>query len=381
MKTIYVDAAASALKPESVIRAEADFLTNHYSNEGRGICARASYAEKMVADARLTVAEFIGANSSQIVFTGGATDGLNRIPRILELSGAVSKNSIVTVSDLDHHSARLPWEEYAYLGKCKLATCPLNQDFNIDVNRVPFADIFIITSMSNVMGVPQDVKKIVAAARALNPNVITIVDAAQSVAYSNTNVLDWDPDFMCFSAHKIGADTGLGIMYIKDPERWEVDKLGGGMVSSVANRKDRKTNAISEWRLMGGIDKFEAGTLPLTQIAGLTPALRELQDEQLTDKTTQMLHYLRAELSKIPQIKFISPFGAHLLTFVVEGMHVLDFGALMGAHGVCLRVGNMCASWLHALTGHPGTIRISVGSWNTMTEMQEIVRIIKDVIK
>lgn len=367
-KVIYLDSAASALKPQSVIDAELDFLTNHYSNAGRGVCQRATYADKMVADARAAAAEFINAKPEQIVFTSGATDGLNRIPKILEVSGLLSSDSQVLVSDLDHHSARLPWEDLSRRGKCKLSLAPLDKNFNIDSSKVYEADIFIITSMSNVMGAQQDVEKLAVAARAKNPKVIIAVDASQSVVHEKVDVKKWDCDFLCFSAHKIGADTGLGVMYIKEPDHWQADKLGGGMVQSANGH---------EFVLMQGNDKFEAGTLPLTQLAGLKLAISK---QQTAIGNNNVINYLRSELEKIEKIKMISPKDAAIVTFTVDGMHALDFGAMLGAHGICLRVGNMCSSWMHSSLGLSHSIRLSPGPWNTMEEIDEAVKIIKKII-
>ena len=388
-KTIYVDSAASALKPESVFRAQSYFLKNGYANAGRGVCARAVAIDDMVAKARADTTEFIGAKGKdQVVFTNGTTDGLNRIARILDLSGMIGVDSTVMVSDLDHHSARLPFEELAYLGKCKLSVVPLDDGFNIDITKIGRADIFVVTAMSNVMGMPHKVKKIIAKAKKINPDVITVVDAAQYVVHLPMNVSDWDCDFLCFSGHKIGADTGVGIMYIKELTRWQTDKLGGGMVANVAERHlqsmghkaKSKNNATSEWTLSHGAAKFEAGTLPLTQIVGLIEAIK-IRTQASDDNESEIRRYLRAELSNIPRIRFISPDGAYILTFIVDGMHPLDFGALVGARCVCLRVGNMCASWIHARLGVSGTIRISVGPWNTMQEAGRLASIIKDIIK
>ncbi|MCL2338880.1 MAG: aminotransferase class V-fold PLP-dependent enzyme, partial [Proteobacteria bacterium] len=463
----------------------------HYANAGRGVCARAAAVDEMAEKARAAVAKFIGAaRPDQIVFTGGTTDGMNRIPRILKLAGAIAPGAGVIVSDLDHHSARLPWEDAAQREKCKIVVCPLDDKYNLDIASLncpptdalcastppkggviaedrllpPWGesqsgvsrdavggqniDVFVITAMSNVLGVPQDVKKLVARAKKINPDAITIVDAAQYVAHLPIDVTDWGCDFLCFSGHKIGADTGIGVMYIKNPEKWPADKLGGGMVSTVSAkptrsqsiehraesidnvgaRRDAPNNATSEWTVVPAPAKFEAGTLPLTQIAGLGMAINErsggachpswgglspegrlggassnkiinIKNKNLSAKAPpcqpaadtpplrggdatpcELLNYLRTELSKIPRIKFVSPDGAHLLTFVVDGMHVLDFGAMIGARGVCLRVGNMCASWLHARLGLPGTIRISVGPWNTMVEMKEVVKVVNEIV-
>ncbi|MDR1361264.1 MAG: aminotransferase class V-fold PLP-dependent enzyme [Rickettsiales bacterium] len=336
---IYLDAAASALKPESVIEAELDFLRNHYANAGRGVCARAEFADKMVADARSAVARFIGAASpDQIIFTGGATDSLNRIANMLP------QDSTVAVSDLDHHSARLPFQE-----KHKTVLIPLDDDFNY--GEIPKCDAAVITAMSNVLGVPQ---RFTAGGAQL-----TIIDAAQYVAHEKINVADWNPDALVFSGHKIGADTGLGILYLKEPNRWKTDKFGGGQFAAT------------------GPAAFEAGTLPLTQIAGLPSALAESEDRRA--ESGNLLDYLYGELSKIDRIKIITKPGASLLTFVIDGMHPLDFGALMGANNICLRVGNMCASWLHKRLGYDGTIRISTGPWNTESEIEQAAKVIKKI--
>ncbi|MCL1891764.1 MAG: aminotransferase class V-fold PLP-dependent enzyme [Alphaproteobacteria bacterium] len=339
-EVLYLDAAASALKPQSVIDAQLDFLQNHYANSGRGVCERADYADRMVATARLAVAKFISAGPEQIIFTSGATDGLNRIANMLP------PKSVVAVSDLDHHSARLPMQE-----KHKTVLCELDKDF--DYKSVPECDAAVITAMSNVLGVPQKIIK--------DKKRITIIDAAQLVAHEKINVAEMAPDALVFSGHKIGADTGLGILYLKEPDRWQTDKFGGGQFKAT------------------GPSRFEAGTLPLTQLAGLPAALAESIEHRA--QSIDKINYLRGELEKIDRIKFISPAGAALLTFIVDGMHAYDFGAMMGAHGVCLRVGNMCASWLHQRLGLDSTIRISAGPWNTVEEMDQVAQIIKKVIK
>ncbi|MBN1325097.1 MAG: aminotransferase class V-fold PLP-dependent enzyme [Alphaproteobacteria bacterium] len=376
-KIIYLDAAASCLKSRHLVEIESDFLQNRYSNSGRGICERSVAVDKMIENARKKTADFIGTTAENIVFTSGTTDGLNRIVRILEASKAFSKDSQIVVSNLDHHSARLPWEAQAYLGNCKIKVCSLDSNFNINLNDIDDIDVFIITAMSNVLGNAQDVKNLVKAAKKINPKVITIVDGAQYVAYLPINVTDWDVDFLCFSGHKIGADTGIGVMYIKEPQRWAVDKLGGGMVSTVKEKID-KSGATSEWNLADGIKRFEGGTLPLTQIVGLPVAIDELTKHK--DKQN-LIKYLYSELSKIERIKIITKPDSHILSFVIDGMHCLDFGALIGAYGVCLRVGTMCASWIHNALGYSGTIRISVGSWNTVEDMENVVKIIKKILE
>ena len=375
---IYLDTAASALKPESVIKAEMDFLHESYANAGRGICARASNVDNLVANARARVARFINAKPEQVVFTAGTTDGMNRIVHIIndKVCGTGLKNKIVMVSDLDHHSARLPFELLYDSDSCNIVLCPMDAQHNLMCSDMQYADVFVITAMSNVMGIPQDVAGLVAAARKKNPDVITVVDAAQYVVHSEIDVQKWDCDFMCFSAHKIGADTGLGIMYIKNPERWiSPDKFGGGMIAKITGSAIDHSVAF-QWEPAPA--KFEAGTLPVTQIIGLPAAIDYLVANR---PDLNLIKYLYDRFVKNPRIRVITPRDSTLLTFYVPDMHILDFGALVGARGVCLRVGNMCASWIHRVLKLDGTARISVGSMNIMDDVVRAADIIESVVK
>lgn len=369
-KIIYLDAAASALKPESVINAEVDFLKNSYANSGRGICARAMAVDDMVLSARKCVADFINADANQIVFTSGATDGLNRIVNIISSQSWYSEMSTFTVSDLDHHSARLPWEALLHRGKIrKMFVCDLDENLDIKIDSLQKTDFFVITAMSNVLGRPQDVEKIIAAARKKNPDVVTIVDASQYVVHESIDVKKWNCDFMVFSGHKIGADTGVGILYVQDSEKYFPDKFGGGMVV----RTDEKQTIFSV-----APDKWEAGTLPLTQIIGLKIAVEELKKNR---PNLDLIKYAYDELSKISSIKMLTKRDAAMLSFIIDGMHPLDIGAMLGVHNICVRAGNMCASWIHRYIGISGSVRISIGAWNTIDDIKTTVDCIKNIVK
>lgn len=374
-KFVYMDAAASWLKPQSVIEAEADFLRNSYANAGRGICARAGRVDAMIDAARQRVADFIGADKDNIVFTSGTTDGMNRIVNILTSQPSYAESSTFAVSDLDHHSARLPWENlFFHDGKLrKEFVCDLDENLNIKIDSIPKTDFLIITAMSNVMGIAQDVGAIIRAARLKNPGVITIVDAAQYVAHEKIDVKKWDCDFCVFSGHKIGSDTGVGVLYIRNTNLFP-DKYGGGMIV----KNDITDEGKSLWVLSKAPEKFEAGTLPITQIIGLDETIKNLS---IRDDLRIITNYIYDELSKINRIKIFTSRDSCMVSFVVDGMHVIDFGSLLGAHDICVRVGNMCASWIHKKLNIDGSVRISVGPWNTMEDAKYVVGVIKDLVK
>ena len=373
-KNIYMDAAASWLKPDSVIRTQVDFLTNFYANAGRGICERAGHVDNLIADSRRVVADFIGAEPENIVFVSGATDALNRVVNILTTQPGYSDISNFAVSDLDHHSARLPWENLWHDGKIrKKLICDLDEHLNINIDSVPKTDFLVITAMSNVLGVKQDVGAIIREARNKNPNVITIVDASQYIVHEKINVKEWNCDFLVFSGHKIGADTGVGMLYIKEPDKYFPDKFGGGMINKIID-----SEKSSQWIYNKAPEKFEAGTLPLTQIIGLKYAIMELEK---WNKGKDLIDYMYSELSKIPNIKLITSEDACMISFVIKNMHVIDFGALLGMHNICIRVGNMCASWIHKKLDIDGSVRLSVGPWNTMDEAKYVIDTIKELVK
>ena len=358
---IYLDAAASYQKDEAVINAQVDFMANHYANAGRGICARAVWVDDMLVAARQRVAKFMNAKSDNIVFTHGTTDAMNQIVRMLNLKS----ESIVAVSDLDHHSARLPF----VMSGATILACPLDENLDVDVNNIPYADVMVITAMSNVLGQVQNVAEIVRAAQNKNPDVITVVDAAQFIVHEKIDVDAWGADFVCWSAHKIGADTGLGVMYIRNPNQFAPVQFGGGMVNKINGDKILFNNAP---------DVFEAGTLPLTQISGVAVAIDKLEENR---PDLGLIKYMYDELMQMSRVKILTKRDAAMLSFVIDGMHVLDFGALIGARGVCLRVGNMCASWIHNLLGINGSVRISVGAYNTMQQVRQVVKYIQDIVK
>ena len=365
-KIIYLDAAATYQKPDCVIASELDFLQNSYANAARGFCQRVADVDDMMVRTRARVAAFMNARPDQIVFTSGTTAAMNMVADML----AVNATTRLLVSDLDHHSARLPFEKKVLSRAGRVFVCELGDDMNFDVAKIPVADVFVITAMSNVLGQAQNVAEIVQAARQKNPNVITVVDAAQYVVHNKIDVRAWDCDFVAWSAHKIGADTGLGVLYIKNPERVNPHFIGGGMVQRVM--------PDGQIVLAAGAERFEAGTQPLTQIAGLIPAIDSLEQRR---PDMALIQYLYDELSGGPKIKLLTRRDASVVTFVVDGMNVVDMAARMGVRGLCARAGAMCASWMMNLLNIDGAIRLSVGAYNSKEDIDAAIKIIKDCIK
>ncbi len=364
-KIIYMDAAASALKFKSGLDAQMDFIKNHYANHGRGVCANSVFVDNMVNNAREKIADFIGAKNDNIVFTSGTTAATNQIMRMV-LNKIKKPN--VAVSDLDHHSARLPWQISHDNNLCDLQVVDLDSDYNIVLDNISKIDVFVLTAMSNVLGKKQNIKELINRVKQINPNAVVIVDAAQYVVHSKIDVNDWDCDFLVFSVHKMGGDTGLGIMYVKDLDVWMPDNFGGGMV----------TNVLSNIDFAMGANKFEAGTLPLVQISGLSSVIDNMDKWKDVAILTK---YIYDQLSEIKRIKFLTDENSCFITFVIDDMHYLDFGAFMSAYNICVRVGNCCASWAFNKMGYSGGVRISPGWWNSREDADSVINAIKAILK
>ncbi|MDR1697141.1 MAG: aminotransferase class V-fold PLP-dependent enzyme, partial [Rickettsiales bacterium] len=180
----------------------------------------------------------------------------------------------------------------------------------------------------------------------------------QYAAHEKIDVTAWGCDALVFSAHKVGGSTGLGILYLKDPEKWTPDIFGGGAY------------------MASGPARFEAGTLPLIQIASLPVALKEKGRK----REKELARRFRERLSVNPKIKWISPGDSAVQSFYVANMHPVDIGALAGARGVCLRAGNCCAKWIFEHLGIPGAVRVSPGAWNTFDEMDKVADILSDIV-
>ncbi len=372
----YFDWASSCLKPLKIIDSEIDFLKNSYSPVGRGSYPIANNANAKIDTIRESVRSFINADSkNQIVFNSGTTMGLNTAAMMIRQK--ISPDSIVVVSDLDHHSLRLVWENFAKLGLCKLWVCPINSNGTLDLvaleKKVKNDNVAVacITAMSNTFGVKQDLKKI---SRILK-NVISVVDFAQWVAHEKVDVSDFD--FACFSGHKIYADSGVGVLYIKNPEDYNPVIFGGGMVRSVSEKSIAFENPPH---------KFEAGTLPVSQIISLGASvdfISEFGYKKIKSHTENLSAELVAELKKIKGIKFLNPDikNEPVIAFNVKNISPLDLAALLGLNGVCVRAGNHCAGWIHNYLKINSSLRFSLGLGTDENDVLKAITEIKKAIK
>ena len=270
---LYFDNAATTQKPEAVIKAMNNFYLHSNSNVHRSLNPLAEEATKLYEDARGVVANFISASREEIIFTRGTTEGINLIARTWGESN-LKKGDIVVLCITEHHSNIVPWLQLKEKLGIKLAYLPLKINGDLDLVSAkkilsrPRVKLLTLTQASNVLGILNPIKTLITLAH--SKNIITIIDAAQSIAHVPVNVHSLNCDFLVFSSHKIYGPTGIGVLYGRKSllEKMPPFLGGGDMIRSVY--QDHFINNDLPY-------KFEAGTPAIAEAIGLAVAINYLK--------------------------------------------------------------------------------------------------------
>lgn len=376
---VYLDSAATSLKPQVVIDAEREYLEHYSTNVGRGLYPLAETATEKFEAARAKVARFIGAKSEkEIIFTSGTTASINLAAELLE-SSLRPKNNIV-VTDLEHHSNFLPWKELALRTGSEFRVAPISKEGCIDTQALAnlideHTALVAFSAVSNVTGAISPVADIIKLVKTRNPNIVFIVDAAQAISHMPINVSLWDADFVAFSGHKCFGPTGVGVLYGKQSfqETLAPVSYGGGMVlDACADTTEYK--AIPH--------RFEAGTPNIGGVIALGAAL-----DYITNIGIDNIHTHEAALVRYADEKLRESFGntiriigpvdrekqSGILSFVLDGLHPHDIAHLLGESGICVRAGEHCAAPLHRTLGLSATTRVSFSIYNSKEDIDRLI--------
>lgn len=372
---VYLDTAASALKPRAVLDAERRFLETDYANVHRGVHTLSQRATDAFEAAREAVRRHIGAaRSDEIVFTSGATDGINLVAYAWGGS-QLQPGDVVLVTRMEHHANLVPWQLVAEQTGAQLAVVELTEqgeldeaDFQSKLKLNPRLVAF--TAVSNVLGTVNDVARWTQAAHAVGARVL--VDACQAIAHGGIDVSVWGADFVVFSAHKIYGPTGIGVLYgraevLADLPPW---RGGGDMIDQVD--LERGTSfAPPPFR-------FEAGTPHISGAIGLAAALdwhAALGAEAVATHEARLLAHAEAGLRSIDGLRLIgtAPSRIGVVSFLLGAHHPYDVGTLLDARGIAVRTGHHCAQPLMAKWGLPGTVRASFGVYTMEDEVDVLI--------
>ena len=383
---VYLDNAATTQKPQVVIDAIVEAYSHWNANVHRGVHHLSQVATQKHEEAREKVAKLIHAQSAEeIIFTKGTTDSLNMLARSFG-DAMVKEGDEIIVSQLEHHSNIVPWQMLCERKGAVLKVIPLREDLTLDVQAFKGllsekTRLVSVAQVSNVLGIINPVEEIIRLAH--EKRVAVCVDGAQSVPHLAMDVQQLDCDFLVFSAHKMYGPTGLGVLYGK--KEW-LDKMppvegGGEMIEHVSFEKT--TYNVLPY-------KFEAGTPNYVGSYAFSKAIDYVQAvglEEVAKYEHELAVYLEEQLVLLSNVRVYAAGQekAGAVSFNVyreDGalIHPFDVGVLLDRQGVAVRTGHHCAEPLIDYLGVPGTVRASVGLYNTKEDVDVFVAALKKAI-
>ena len=383
-KLIYFDNAATSQKPKVVIDTLSNFYSNNNANIHRGVHTLSMESTYLYDEAKEKIAEFINApNSNSIIFTRGTTESINLIADSWGQSNLKESDNIV-ITELEHHSNIVPWQELIKKTKSKLQYIPINSDGTLNLTNInniitKNTKIVSMTHVSNGIGTINNIKEIIKIAKSVGAK--TVIDAAQSVPHMPIDVLDLDCDFLAFSGHKMLAPTGIGVLYGKKEllESMPPYQKGGDMILEVTYDK-------STWNEIPF--KFEAGTPNIAGAVGLSAATKYLMEigmQNIREHEIEITKYAYNNLMNIDGIEILGPedidIRAGLISFNIPNIHPHDLGTFLDSKGIAIRTGHHCAMPLIKKLGSHSSARASFYIYNTNKEVDKFTTEINNSIK
>lgn len=382
----YLDTPASSLVPNSVIEKLKEYYTDYPVNTARGLYPLSEKATQEVENVRTKVAKFLGASSKDsIVFTRNTTESLNLLAHTI--IPTLTSDEEVAITAMEHHANFVPWQQITQKYNRNLTIIPFEEDGTLSMETLASyinqnTKILSFVHTSNVLGTINDAQAIIETARNINPNIITIVDGAQSAAHIPLNVNAMDCDFFAFSGHKCFGPKGIGFLYGKQKSLENLSPFlyGGEMVSSVSKEQSLFKNIPH---------RFEAGTLSIGDIIAFGSALDFIQTytkESLFEHEQALVKkaYLALNEEFKNAISFLKKPDAHhtgILSFSLKNIHPHDIAQMLAEDGICVRAGTHCAMPLHQslpLNFH-SSVRVGFSLYNDEKDIERLLTSLKTI--
>ena len=373
---VFLDNASTTFKPDCVIEAMDEYYRDITSNSHRGDYDLCALTDKRIERARETIADFLHADSKEIVFTSGATEGLNLVAYGYALSHLKEGDEIL-LSLAEHASNVLPWFRIAELTKAKISYVPL-ENGRITTENVAKAmnervKLVSLAYVGNVLGYIAPIKEIAAIVH--SHGAVLCVDGAQAVPHMRIDVRDLDCDFLAFSGHKLCGPTGTGVLYGKYEMLCKTEPFltGGGM-----NVKFYP-NATATYLLPPM--RFEAGTLNIAGIYGLEAAVKYLESigmDEIEAHERQLKAYAVEVLEKTGMVNMVNADSeAGIVAFNVKGVFAQDAATFLNSKGIACRSGQHCAKMLPEAINVIATVRASFYLYTTKEEIDALAEAVK----
>jgi cysteine desulfurase/selenocysteine lyase len=377
---VYLDSAATTLKPASVIARCQEYYEQYSANVARGLYPLSEKATEKYEMTREKTSRFVNAvRPEEIVFTRGTTESINLVAYSLEEHIQPGDEILVTVTE--HHSNLLPWQALAERRQATLKTLGIDaegrlKEEELDTLVSSSTRIFALGFVSNVLGTVNPVKRLIEKAKGLNPNMVVLIDAAQAAPHFRIDVQDLGCDFLAFSAHKMFGPTGVGILWGRYDllDAMRPFQYGGEMV------QEARLDGESVFKLPP--HKFEAGTPNIAGVIGFRAAMEYIESigfEAIRAHESELIAYAMERLKETfgEDVTVLGPANPEersgVVAFSIKGVHPHDIAHMLGEQGVCIRAGQHCAHPLHEAVRIPATARMSFSIYNSKEDVDKLI--------
>ena len=379
---VYLDTAASAQKPQVVIEAVSNFYRHENANIHRGLYELSEQASLRYEAAREKVRELLGAaDAREIIFTRNTTEAINLVAWSWGRSN-IGPGDEVLITALEHHANLVPWQQLCAERGARLRVAPISDDGELELDGCESllgrrTKLIAAAHVSNAIGTRLPVKKLAGLAQARG--IPLLLDGAQAAPRFPVNVRELGADFYAVSGHKLYGPTGIGALYARAEllESMPPWQTGGGMIEQVSF--ERSSFAPAPVR-------FEAGTPDIAGAVGLAAAVDYLQGvglARIEQHEAALLAEAVLQLGEIPGLRIIAGGEQQtgVLSFVLDGVHPHDVGAVLDAEGVAIRAGHHCAQPLMKRLGVTATARVSFGLYNTSEDIERLAAALRRCIE
>ena len=374
---VYFDNAATSQTPKQVIKKIVDYYENYNSNIHRGLHSLSADATNQYELSRKKIQNHFGIkNDFEVIFTSGATHGINIVSSGLE--SQISSSDELIVSEMEHHSNIVPWQILCEKTGAKLRVIPMKDDGSLDIvgfkkmlnKNVKFV---FVNHVSNSLGTINPIEEIIALTHKNDSKIL--IDGAQGAAHFKVNLLEMDVDYYVASAHKLCGPTGIGFLYGKSELLEELPPYQGGgeMISSVTFNKTEYADLPH---------KFEAGTPNISGVIGFGAAIdymNEIGFDNIESYEQELLKYATDKLNKIPGLKIYGNPSKKIsvISFNLSNHHPSDIGSILDQFGIAVRTGQHCTQPVMDYYNIPGTVRVSLSFYNTKSEIDLFIDALK----
>jgi cysteine desulfurase/selenocysteine lyase len=370
---VYLDSAATTQKPDAVIDAMTAMYTHQYATVHRGVYRLSAESTAAYAKARRDVAAFVNAKQDRnIVFTKGTTDGINLVARGFVRS-LLQPGDTIVVSAIEHHANMVPWQMMAKEAQARVVYVPVDSYGHLDMVQFQAAltdrtRFVALTQVSNALGSVFPVDDCVRLAK--SKHIPILIDGAQAIAHDGVDLHELDPDFYCFSGHKMYGPTGIGVCYMNDRviDRVAPITFGGDMIERVTH----EATTFAKPPIV-----FEAGTPAIVEAIGLGAAVAYIQSVGLPAIQAHERDLTNYAYTRLSQLDFLQLYGpkpaeSPIISFNVRDVHPHDVGSILDQDGIAIRVGHHCSQPTMAHLQVVATARVSLAAYNTMNDIDRL---------